>query len=692
MKKILSYSLVLMSIIIFLSTCSNPEEIIPPTGVGGDTTITTEERMAVFEACKKKSAELNNLEGLEDRITFLSWLGTQTAFYSVGFAGEDLYAVFVDGRIVLFVNTPLGDSIGGRVATGGRSRRNRSNNSSGRTEDIPKSKKVSLFKGLGTYFTNNPEILKGIFAEADAGYQVELKEASITNLKSVSGDAVFYIYTHGGAGNLHTKNGPRSIMALWTTDLVTAGTEVTYKTELDEERMCYMFATHNTAATELHYAITSSFVREHMSFAENTLIYLDACNGFNETVTGNVAFRERMIAQAINGKATFVGWTGVTYDGTTTLASQFVFDRLLGANSGGNISQEDPNQRPFDLAPVFADMGTEGFGVAPNGVKLAYKTTVEPEVLLRPTIETMDIDEFSSTLTIKGLFGWDEGRVTVNEVAAAIVEWTPYEIACVIPETGDGSVGDVVVSSPEGIKSNIVPLTEYIIKLNYSSDDNGVKFSGVCDLRLRADVHLRRSKIGETPTKPTYFDLSPVSGRIFNVKGSSATYNVTGRKYDACNLTGCNVQFTESPTHKSGRIEYSRLQAAAQKIPLFAFYNWAPEMKTIKLNFITINVSDIPDVVEERVKCPDKGEAVIPVEQAYGAWFGFPLNNSGGSINFEVAENFNIRPGNWDTSIARSWSLCNTVGSFKQYVSWDVIVPKHAPTDETGARIADTGN
>ena len=68
---------------------------------------------------KKKSVELNNLEGLEDRINFLAWLATQPAFYSYGFIGEDLYATFVDGRIVLFVKTPLGEDIGGRTSTGG---------------------------------------------------------------------------------------------------------------------------------------------------------------------------------------------------------------------------------------------------------------------------------------------------------------------------------------------------------------------------------------------------------------------------------------------------------------------------------------------------------------------------------------------------------------------------------------------
>jgi hypothetical protein len=268
-----------------------------------------------------------------------------------------------------------------------------------------------------------------------------------------------------------------------------------------------------------------------MSFGENCLIYLDACNGFNESIAGSVTFRERSIAQAENQKATFAGWTGVTNSRDGPLASQFVFDRLLGANSGGNISQEDPDQRPFDIAAVFADMRNEGLGVAPNGAQLTYRTTLEREVLVRPTIETIEIDEYTSALIIKGLFPWDEGKVTVNDVAAAITSWSPYGITCIIPETGDGSVGDVVVTSAHGIKSNIVPLTEWIIKLNYSADDNGIKLAGVCDLRLRADIHPRRSKIGETPTKPTYPDYSPSSGFIFNVKGSSAVYTLTGRKY-----------------------------------------------------------------------------------------------------------------------------------------------------------------
>ena len=110
----------------------------------------------------------------------------------------------------------------------------------------------------------------------------------------------------------------------------------------------------------------------------------------------------------------------MTDAGVYPRASQFVFDRLLGANSGGNISQENPFQRPFDLAPVFADMRNEGLGVvAENGAQLTYKTTMEREVLLRPTIESVEVDEYTSRLMIKGLFGWDQGHVGVNNVSVA---------------------------------------------------------------------------------------------------------------------------------------------------------------------------------------------------------------------------------------------------------------------------------
>lgn len=390
-----------------------------------------------------------------------------------------------------------------------------------------------------------------------------------------------------------------------------------------------------------------------------------------------------MIAKATNQKATFVGWTGVQND---VMSGMFVFDRLLGANSGGQISQENPFQRPFDIAQVFDDMQNEGLGVS-MGVQLKYKTTLEDEVLLRPTIESVEVDEYTSTLLIKGLFGWSQGHVGVNNVSVVVKSWTPYGIVCTIPETGDGSVGDVVVVSPEGVTSNTVPLTEYIIKLNYSADDNGIKFAGVADLRLRADVHPRRSKINETPTKPTYEDHSPSSGYLFNVNGSSATYAVTGRKYETCNIQNCHLQFTESPTPKVGRLNYTLSNTAPSQF--FAMYNWGPEQKSIKINIIHVSIPKIPLMFEERMQCQNVPEIVIPVEAEYSAWFGFPSHELESSFKIEIAENYNMRPGSWTKTINRPWSNCSTTGTFKQSLQWDVIVPKHAPTENTSSRMAD---
>jgi hypothetical protein len=358
---------------------------------------------------------------------------------------------------------------------------------------------------------------------------------------------------------------------------------------------------------------------------------------------------------------------------------------LLGANSGGQISQENPFQRPSDIAQVFADMQNEGLGVS-LGAQLMYKTTLEREVLLRPTIESVEVDEYTSRLMIKGLFGWDQGHVGVNNVSVAVDSWSPYGITCIIPKTGDGSVGDVVVISAQGVRSNAVPLTEYIIKLNYSADDNGIKFAGVADLRLRADMHWRRSNIGETPTRPNYEDHSPSSGYMFNVDGSSAVYTVTGRKYDACNINGCHFQFTESPTPKVGRLNYTSNNTAPSQF--FAMYNWGPEQKSIEISIINVIVSKIPLMFEERIQCPNIPETVIPAEGEYNASFGFPTHELESSFTIEIAENYNMRPDTWTKTINRTWNNCDTVGTFKQVLQWDVIRPNHAPTENTSSRMA----
>ena len=70
-------------------------------------------------------------------------------------------------------------------------------------------------------------------------------------------------------------------MALWTRELVTYAGEVNYKEELDEERMCYMFATNDTRAAEFplcHYI----FVCEGVYELRGKLSHLSGCLQWNE--------------------------------------------------------------------------------------------------------------------------------------------------------------------------------------------------------------------------------------------------------------------------------------------------------------------------------------------------------------------------------------------------------------------------
>jgi len=688
MKKILAHCLIIIMIIAGLVKCSKIEDDLGPIG-SSDTTITDEDRIEVLQRCESKAAELNNLEGVQDRIQFLTWLFTQPAFSSAGFAGEDLYALFTDNRIVFFVTTPLADDIGGRVATEGRTEHNNSNQitTSGRTGDLPKTIKVSLFNGMGRYFEDNTAAIQSIFSAAKTQYQVERKVASIANLKNVSGDAVFYFFTHGGAGDIPrpSKKDTLHVMSLWTTDPVDKASEGLYKNELNQLKLAYMLSTYDNASPVAHYGITVDFIKAHMSFGENCLIYIDACNSFRTNQRAE-DYRASVMAKAANNTATYVGWTFETNAVFAPRASQFIFDRLLGANTEGfggiTIPKEDPIQRPFDLAPIFDDLSKNNLDVCANGATLMYTTLNPDEILLTPTIEYLDVDEYTYTLIIHGLFGHDEGKVTVNGANVSVTSWSPDYISCLIPEIGNGSVGDVIVASPLGHKSNPVPLTEWLIKVAYSSDDNHARLEGVCTLRLRADVHPARRKPNETPKRPIVSDY--FTGGLFNKKGSSATYTIGGKKYETCTLDGCTYKYTETIAPKSGKIGFALTTGEPFVV---AHYLWGPERKSIIIDGMTLTHPETQSTYVAQTQCPPAAENVVSFSSPFSSAFDYPLTNqSSNQFQLEIADNYNIRPGVVHQSVAKPWSGCHGNGKFEEVLQWEMVQPNYAPTEQTPAR------
>lgn len=704
MKKILSYYLMLVIIVFALVKCDHAEDLLNVPGNipnDNDGTLTDDERIAVLDACDVKATALNNLKSINDKVQFIAWLFDEGDFYSAGFAGNDVYAVFNDGRVAFFVNTPKTDEpTGGRIANNGRRESDRSvnkgdvvsndpDNSDARAEDLPKSKKVMLFNGMGKYFDDNTVAIQNIFNASKTKYEVERKPASVANLKTVAGVGVFYIFTHGGAGSIPIPNTKDSlaIMSLWTTDAVDKNGEGAYKSLLDQKKLAYMRSTYDSDKPVWHYGFTSEFVKTEMSFGENCIIYVDACNSFRDNEKAE-QYRADVMGRAGNGQATYIGWSFETNALFAPRASQFIFDRLLGANTTGSnpgIPKEDPIQRPFDLAPVMNDVSKRGYDVCANGATLMYATTTPDEILLRPSIQAMDIEESTSTLYIFGLFGQDPGTVTVDDVSAVVTSWTTEFISCIIPEQGSGSVGDVIVVSPLGHKSNPVPLTEWLIKVNYTSDDNKVVLSGVATLRFRGDVHPSRKNPHETPERPK--DQGFGNGGPFNAKGSSATYSIKGQKLEICTESdGCTYKYTETVTPKSGTVDFVKFPSTSPG--LVASYAWNADHKSIYINVLSISHPDTKASDVTVVTCPDTGEHTSTFDNDFGSAFIFPLlPQSNQSFKFEIADNYNIRPGSVNQSKDKRWQDCdNSNAKFKITASWEVTTPTHAPTDQTPAR------
>jgi len=47
-----------------------------------------------------------------------------------------------------------------------------------------------------------------------------------------------------------------------------------------------------------------------------------------------------------------------------------------------------------------------------------------------------------------------------------------------------------------------------------------------------------------------------------------------------------------------------------------------------------------------------------------------------------------MRPNSWTKTIKRPWSNCDSIGSFKQTLQWDVVIPHKQPDEGTHAREA----
>lgn len=467
--------------------CNNQPALMPPEG---DPPLAPDQmdearREAAISAAQEQFAALMGTEPALAREQLAEFLRTRPEFEAVGIHGREVFARFVDGVMIIFVNN--------RERTPAAAMRVRSAMRDKFANNLPDSEDFYAANGLGSCFNPATGFVSTELGANGYTPQSLAGASTVEDLKSVSQAGLFYIDAHGGAGEL-SDGTPR--YSIWTDTQATRELQTRYWSDLIDGSLVLMCASHDLlppippaviptmCSMPVHYAFTARFVRKHMTFGANSFAFINACQSQS---TDAQDLRQAFFDK---GLSVYAGWTELVPDDTAGNAAVFLIDRLLGGNDpNAQALPEMPPQRPFDYNAILLDMRKRAprldQGTNMDGT-LTFLTFTQNAGdnggdfgLLAPTISGVDpVDEINGRLTLKGAFGENRGRVVVSEVAAVggrlaggtlnIRTWSPMQIECDLPLMGAGSRGHVQVQVGNR-HSNIVQLTEWRISFHYRS-------------------------------------------------------------------------------------------------------------------------------------------------------------------------------------------------------------------------------
>lgn len=377
--------------------------------------------------------------------------------------------------------------------------------------ELPAVQQFRAFNAIGTCHVNPLPVIRSLLKD---GNYVEASHGpgQINDFK-ISGDGVFYLNTHGGAGY---DDQLTLYYALWTLTPFDIPSVATYGTMVHNGEVAVMVEKSNDALGNCrnvaHYGITGLFVSSHMHFAKNSVVFLDACG----SAAAYAIDMRQGFANA--GASVIVGWSRPVNDVFAYAAMKYLIDRLLGVNE---ISPESPRQRAFNIDQVRKDMEDNRHLVDdPYPIKGKYLhailTVFKPAGdfgLLSPSIQFLSIElpDESQELWIAGLFGTDPGpgnrAVKINGTSVHVIDWQKTLIKCDLDDTGANAAGTVVVEVGSGAdprRSNEVNLTLWKGTLVYERNDPGtLKVEIRLNVAFRADIHSFRDEPAEQPFETT---------------------------------------------------------------------------------------------------------------------------------------------------------------------------------------------
>jgi hypothetical protein len=525
------YAFVIALVALFLVGCEKKQDQVvgPDTPPPSGGSISDEARLATLDTLSSVFSRLPGVDPASDRQAVLNYLKSRPEFEAAGISskGENVWGRFVDGRLFLYVNNRQPSS----AVSGSLAPLNRIENQPvglNKTRDFfPASSSARIINSLGSWFGAAARSVDSIKRWCKiAGYTLVTPDiATVANLKKMKGDGIFYWATHGGYGERNdAKRG--TTYALWTSDEVNAANEVKYLADLNTHNVQYMYQANDSVrggppSSAMHYCVDLWFIVNNMEFAENSLVYIDACGSGGFDPSYSFAFINAGI---------YLGWSLPVTDDDADRAARFFFDRTLGMNR--NTPKLTPPQRPFFVEDILSDMTKRGLDVSgASRLTHPFEPVLAHLRLLAPSIGLTSGkgDVSSSTYTIGGSFADNPGAagvVLLNNKPVTISSWSPTEVKIQKPQGG----GTLVVTV-RNVKSNPINLTEWNGTLEYTYTGRGtLKQHIVMNLKFWADVHTFRPNIIQPAM---YMPFAGMGRPVEWMKTSSCTYEASGEFKDS---------------------------------------------------------------------------------------------------------------------------------------------------------------
>lgn len=453
------------------------------SGGGGGTTVALADKIAAADQVVAYAKTLAGTPKPALMAALAAKMRTMPAFKDVTASDGDVGAHFLDGEPYAYIDNRGADGTHPTPDRISRALRG----------EIPSGKKVGIFTCMGTVFTDVTPYLNEWMKSG--GYTAGPGSYSVPGLiTACASNDILFLDCHGGiVGGQYM---------MWTADKVgDPATDAANKPYMDDKTIAFFDASFDTTpegghTIERHYAIKSAFVKKYLNFKKDSMLMNNGCYG-----AADPAFVDALKSKHLS---VYLAWSLPAYDDSSAIAAYCIFDHLLGTSFNGS-DKENPNQRPFDIDAVHADLTERGKLRDPkNGTVLKLFHLGGDFGLVRPSIKHMTVKGYERELWIDGDFGTRAGTVTINGQPVTLKgAWSATQLKVDLPDTGPASSGPVMVEV-SGHKSTPVPLSHWEGDVFY--EDKHTAPSDTVDivirwhLSIRADVHDYRDKPHVTPT------------------------------------------------------------------------------------------------------------------------------------------------------------------------------------------------